>query len=96
MSALVDPTEIERVVGANRHATEHLGRAVSSKQTVYILHSRECLDSGIDLRDCDYSLALDDGIDLDDWWDNEDCAVVLGVDSGRLVPLSAAGDGEHR
>jgi hypothetical protein len=30
-----------------------------NEQTVYILHSRECLTSGIDLRDCRFSLALD-------------------------------------
>ena len=64
MSNLVPPSEIEGIVGAHRHAVSHFGRAVSSEQTVYILHSRECVDSGVDLRDCPFSVALDKGIDL--------------------------------
>lgn len=63
MSDLVPADRIEEVVGAPRHRTEHIGRAVSDEQTVYILHSHECRDSGIDLRECEYSVALDLGID---------------------------------
>jgi hypothetical protein len=54
MSALVPATDIERIVGVDRHATDHWGRAVSAEQTVYILHAAECLASGIDLRDCNF------------------------------------------
>jgi hypothetical protein len=63
MSELVDPSEIETIVGATRHPTDHIGRADSSTQTVYILHSQECRDSGIDLRECPFSIALDRGIE---------------------------------
>jgi hypothetical protein len=77
MTDLVPPTEIERIVGVPRHATEHWGRAVSDEQRVYILHSRECLDSGIDLRYCAYSVALDDGIDPRRW--TEDVPLLLSI-----------------
>ena len=86
MSDLVDRSSIEEIVGAQRDQTEHLGRAVSTEQTVYILHSQQCLDSGIDLRECRYSAALDRGINLKVWEDLQDRPVVLGVGQGRLVP----------
>lgn len=90
MSDLVDPTEIETIVGVSRHTTEHWGRAVSAEQTVYILHSQECRDSGIDLRECPYSVALDRGIE--DWfpwagWRRvQDQAVRLELSRGYLMP----------
>jgi hypothetical protein len=83
MSDLVPADRIERIVGASRHPTDHIGRAVSSERTVYILHSRECRDSGIDLRECPYSLALDRGIGLSGW--KEDVATRLEIIDGRLV-----------
>lgn len=86
MSNLVDPTEIERIVGAKRHATWHLACAISAEETVYILHSQTCKDSGIDLRECLFSVALDDGIDLDDWRDREDRTVAVTIRRGRLIP----------
>ena len=87
MSNLVPPSEIEGIVGAHRHAVSHFGRAVSSEQTVYILHSRECVDSGVDLRDCPFSVALDKGIDLvGPWRGHEDEAVVLTIVNGKLEP----------
>lgn len=86
MTDLVPPEDIERIVGARRHKYRHLGRAVSVEQTVYILHSYRCLDSGADLRDCAWSLALDRGIDLDDWRDDQDRPVVLGIWGDRLIP----------
>lgn len=87
MSNLVAPEHIERLVGVSRHATAHYGRAVSSDQMFYILHSRECKDSGIDLRECPFSLALDQGIDHDRWTGFEDRPVRLFVSGGRLMPL---------
>ncbi|MDZ7886583.1 MAG: hypothetical protein U5N53_28430 [Mycobacterium sp.] len=86
MSDLVPPEDIERIVGAGRHATDHLGRAVSSEQTVYVLHSHQCVDSGIDLRQCVFSQALDRGIDLRDWRGSEDRAVQLRIRRGALIP----------
>lgn len=67
MSERVPSDQIEVIVGVKRHPTEHWGRAVSTEQMVYILHSQECLDSDIDLRDCRYSLALDNGINPAVW-----------------------------
>lgn len=92
MSALVDPTAIERIVGAQRHATRHIGRAVEAEQMVYILHSHACKDSGIDLRECPFSLALDEGINPPQWVTARDTGkpVMLEVIGGRLVPTGYA------
>jgi hypothetical protein len=87
VSELVPTEKIERIVGAKRDAIQHLGRAVSMERYVYILHSQFCKDSGIDLRDCDYSAALGQGIDPDDWNGYEDRAVVLLINRGTLFPV---------
>lgn len=88
MSDLVPGEDIERIVGAKRDPQLHLARAVSAEQTVYILHSQECLDSGVDLRRCRYSLALDNGIREREW--TEDVPLVVAVvgafDQTRLAP----------
>lgn len=86
MSEIVPATLVEEIVGVKRHITRHYARAVSAEQTVYILHSQECLDSGIDLRDCRFSVALDRGIEEDDWFDVEDQPVVVRIQHGYLVP----------
>lgn len=63
MSDLVDPTEIETIVGIKRHDVYHYARAVSDEGglggTVFILHSQSCVDSTPDLRGCPFSLAID-------------------------------------
>lgn len=87
MSDLVPTEDIERIVGIDRHPTLHYGRAVSSEEIVYILHSQECKDSGEDLRECEFSIALDNGIDEYLWVpDYENRAVVLSIADGYLVP----------
>ncbi|WP_228941817.1 hypothetical protein [Nocardioides sp. Leaf374] len=86
MTDLVPADQIEHLVGARRHPLAHLGRADSTEQTVYILHSYACRDSGIDLRTCGYSRALDRGIDLGDWAGHEDQVVTLQVEHGLLMP----------
>ena len=87
MSNLVPPSEIEGIVGARRHPTDHQGRAVSSEQTVYVLHSKACVDSGVDLRDCPFSVAMDRGVDLDGAWSGrEDEPVTLAIVDGELEP----------
>lgn len=89
MSELVDADEIEGIVGVERHPTNHYARAVSSEQTVYILHSQQCVDRGQDLRDCMYSLALDRGIDPDEWVEDEPLRVMVSF--GRLVHIDVGG-----
>lgn len=84
MSQLVPPEDIETIVGVNRHHSQHWGRAVSKERTVYILHSQECHDTGDDLRQCPYSLAMDNGINTDDWV--EDLPVQLEIVMGLLLP----------
>lgn len=82
MADLVPTSEIETVVGTKRRQTLHCGRCDFESETFYILHSRECLESGIDLRECVYSLAMDRGIDPDDWPDGP---VILGIVDGFLA-----------
>jgi hypothetical protein len=89
MTNLVPADDIERILGTSRHRKVHYGRAVSSEQTVYILHSKQCLDSGIDLRDCRFSTALACGIREEPWDGFEDMPVVLGIWNSRLIPLIA-------
>lgn len=87
MSDLVPSEDIERVVGAKRHGQMHTGRAVSSEQRVYVLHSAACIATGRDLRTCAFSIALDRGIDAERWEGHEDQPRLLGIIEGRLVPL---------
>lgn len=88
MSAVVPADQIERIVGIQRHITRHYARAVSSEQTVYILHSQRCLEMRDDLRQCLFSLALDKGINESSWSDAEDQAVRVTINrSGRLIPV---------
>lgn len=93
MSDLASPDEIEGIVGHRRHDEHHYARAVSSEQMVYVLHSRRCVGSTPDLRDCPYSVALDRGIDHHVPWSRwrhvEDQAVRVEIVDGWLVP---AGD----
>ncbi|QDF17514.1 hypothetical protein SEA_PHROSTEDPHLAKE_71 [Gordonia phage PhrostedPhlake] len=94
MSELVPAADIERIVGTPRHDTKHLARAVSATQTVFILHSRECLDSGIDVRRCRYSLALDRGIQEDLWSRHCDAPVEIRIRDTHLVPVQTLPDGQ--
>lgn len=87
MSELVPAADIERIVGIARHRTVHMGRAVSAEETVYILHSKTCLDSGVDLRECRFSVALDEGIRPVSWEGYQDIPVALGVWGGQLIPI---------
>jgi hypothetical protein len=85
---LVPADQIEQVVGTTRHPTRHFARAVSAEQTVYILHSTRCKDSGRDLRECLFSLALDTGIREDDWNGHEDQPIRVTIDAEqRLIPV---------
>lgn len=87
MTEQVQRGDIETVVGYMRHNTMHVGRAVSRERRVYILHSKECLETQPDLRKCEMSIALDAGIRLEDWKGYEDKPVALGIIHDRLVPL---------
>lgn len=89
---LVPTDQIEQIVGVTRHPTKHYVRAVSSEHMMYILHSRECLDSGIDLRYCAYSHALDVGLDADLWNRHEDQPVEIRIEHTRLVPVPVASE----
>jgi hypothetical protein len=59
MINLVPENEIESIVGRQRDAVRHIGLRRIEDKRVYIMHSQECKNSGIDLRDCVYSQALE-------------------------------------
>lgn len=86
MADLVDPAKVERIVGMPRHESVHYGRAVSAEETVYILHSFECLKRNPDLRECSYAKA---DMDPDYWIGFMDGAMILSIINGRLVPIGA-------
>jgi hypothetical protein len=88
VTKLVSPAHIEQIVGVARDQRLHIGRLITAEPAAYILHSQECVESGIDLRDCEYSLALDRGIG-DFLWDGfADVPVELAIlSSGDLAPL---------
>jgi hypothetical protein len=90
VTEIVPTDEIEGIVGVSRHDSDHIGRAVTAKQKVYILHSKECLDSGIDLRECEFSVSLDRGLAFIKWEQSLDVPVVLWIsEDGRLLPRQA-------
>lgn len=87
MTDVVPHGIIEDIVGARRHPELHIGRAVTKDRRFYILHSQECLLSGRDLRDCEFSIALDDGIDEEAWADFSDVPVFLDITWEGLVAV---------
>lgn len=86
MTDLVPGTDIENHVGRERHPIAHYGRINTAEGRFYILHSRECLDSGGDLRQCVFSLALDKGTrGFEHWHENKPIQLAINS-SGRLIP----------
>jgi hypothetical protein len=88
MSEIVDASKIEKIVGVKRHARAHFARAVSKEESVYVLHSKNCLEDYEDLRECPFSLALDNGIDVDEW--HQDRPVLVVVKDNKLIPARIA------
>lgn len=84
MTETVPADQIETIVGLPRHLWNHLGRAVSSEQRVYILHSAGCLAYTPDLTKCPWSIALDRGIDPDRWPEDVPVLLVIGL-GGELL-----------
>jgi hypothetical protein len=89
MTNLVPTDQIESIVGAQRHPTDHIARYVTAEQTVYILHSHACKDWTLDLRNCPYSIALDRGQGEDaapHWQAQADRPVRVQIIDGWLKP----------
>ena len=89
----MDQREIERIVGARRRPHTHIGQLVTAEDTVYILHSADCLTKHPDLRDCPYSRALDLSCGEhwripDLWGATRDVPVTLATYRGLLVPAN--------
>lgn len=91
-----EDVDVEAIVGMTRHATLHYGRADPVAQVLHILHSRECVDSGTDLRLCPFSLALDVGAPVDVWEGYEDRPVELAITDhcGQLIPAALLDDSD--
>lgn len=90
MTELVDPTEIEGIVGVKRHETYHIARWIVDAGQIFILHSQVCVDGDWDLRECPYSQALDKGASADFYdYANKPVVVVVSLD-GTLQPLGKA------
>lgn len=82
MTNLVPVDQIEAIVGAKRQTSFHLGCDSRSEEAFFILHSQDCKDSGIDLRECEFSLALDRGIIPEEF--RRDVPYRLRIVDGRL------------
>lgn len=91
MTNLVPHEDVPRIVGRPRHPTLHFGLADPESELLYILHSVECFESGRDLRECPFSLALDQGAPMDVWESYENQPVELAITEccGNLVPKEA-------
>ena len=89
MTKPINPGTIQEIVGVERDPEQHIGRAISEHDMVYILHSRKCMETQHDMRDCEFSLELDEGIDLEIWKDFQDQPVYLEIDPDNgLVPVA--------
>ena len=73
---------IEEIVGVPRDPVDHIARAVTEGEEVYLLHSSDCGDIYV----CEYSLALSYGIDLVVWQHYADIPTAVKIIDGRLVP----------
>lgn len=80
MSDKVLADQIEGIVGRRRDSDRHYGRAVSDEEVFYILHSDRCLRKYQDLRDCPFSLAMDNRLSFS----VEDEVLILHVKDGTL------------
>lgn len=97
MSRIESTETIEGIVGAKRHAVDHVGRAVTAESRVYILHSERCRAQYADLRECPYSRALDRGIDARKRWAgflDRPVRLWVSVATHKLVPEVALDPGE--
>lgn len=83
---VVPSDEIEEIVGCLRFKDKHVGYVMSSRKTVYVMHSHYCRDSNVDLRQCKYSLAIEDGIDEEVWSGHMDKPMFVEVEDNTLVP----------
>jgi hypothetical protein len=87
MTDIVPASEIEKIVGMQRCEKAHVGRKVSRERKFYILHSKQCLDREKDLRNCDFSKALDAGLPLEYWLLFADVPIILAISKdGTIVP----------
>lgn len=73
---------IEEIVGVPRDPVDHIARAVTEEEVVYILHSSVCED----IYTCEYTEALDRGIDLNIWQHYADTPIAVEVVDGWLTP----------
>ena len=73
---------IEEIVGVPRDPVDHIARAVDSEEVVYVLHAVDCED----IYTCEYTEALDRGIDLNIWQHYADTPIAVEIVDGWLTP----------
>lgn len=87
MADRVPASQIETIVGIERHRIRHYARVTSADRIIYVLHSHACWDDPIPLQDCEFSLALENDIDELEWAAYLDRPVPVLIDEGgRLAP----------
>lgn len=86
MVSVVPADEIETIVGTRRKAQQHIARASSQDEQIYVLHSALCVKRR-EITECAYTQALDNGINMEVWEDHQDEPVEVMVSNGRLVPV---------
>ena len=96
MTNLVDPSKIEKIVGAKRDSRLHIGRFDTPTGEFYILHSQECVSSTQDLRLCDYSKSLDSTwIDEVDWIDAVNTPYFIQLEGGLIEKMWVGSPARH-
>ena len=83
MSERVPASQIEGLVGAHRHPTEHIvrGDSPSGSGVAYIMHPAVCLARYDDVRECPWSLALTRG----EVWLPDDLPHRVRLRNGELI-----------
>jgi len=90
MAEKMTPEDVDRVFssrGVNRHTNVHVAIALSEDQTVYVLHSKKCLERTGGRFDCEFTDALQWGIEVDDWVEDVPLVCVVNPLSGLLDPV---------
>ena len=85
MTKTSEPTPVEQWVGVPRHPWAHIGRPMSDN-TLLVLHSQQCFDSGKPFVDCPFTDAAHQGRWDRDVWGVHNGPHFLTLDEGWLFP----------
>lgn len=82
----VDPQAIVKIFGRERDISMHLGRIELANGQLAIMHSQLCIDSGRDLLECPFTLAIPDFIP-EEWPETEPFSLRLRDGELVMMPL---------